>query len=116
MAGFQYDVFLSHASSDKPLVEELARRLARENLKPWLDKWNLIPGEPWQPAIEAALADCAACAGVIGPSGIGAWHREEMGVAIDRRVGDRERAFRVVPVLLPGGRAAGAEQTTELPR
>ena len=36
----RFDVFLSHASSDKPRVEELARRLARENLKPWLD--NII--------------------------------------------------------------------------
>ena len=45
----RFDVFLSHTSTDKPLVEELARRLARENIKPWLDKWNLIPGTAWQP-------------------------------------------------------------------
>ena len=48
----RFDVFLSHVSADKPLVEELARRLTRENLKPWLDKWNLIPGTAWQPEIE----------------------------------------------------------------
>src|SRR3954454_17377271 len=102
MAGFQHDVFLSHATNDKPLVEELARRLARENLKPWLDKWNLIPGTAWQPEIESALGECAACAVIIGPGGLGPWHHEEMRVAIDRRVADRERAFRVIPVLLPG--------------
>src|SRR4051812_24023021 len=102
MAGFQHDVFLSHASSDKPLVKDLAQRLARKNLKPWLDEWNLIPGEPWQPAIEQALADCAACAVIIGPGDLGPWHHEEMRLAINRRVGERERAFRVIPVLLPG--------------
>ena len=98
----RFDVFLSHATPDKPLVEELGRRLARENLKPWLDKWNLIPGTPWMPEVEAALAECAACAVIIGPGGFGPWHHEEMQVAISRRVNDRERAFRVIPVLLPG--------------
>jgi hypothetical protein len=56
-------VFLSHSTSDKPAVEELADRLLRqEGLDPWLDKWNLIPGEPFQPAIEAALKNCVCCA------------------------------------------------------
>src|SRR5271165_2116475 len=62
----RYDVFLSHASTEKPLVEELARRLARENLRPWLDKWNLIPGTLWMSEVEAALDDCASCAVIIG--------------------------------------------------
>jgi WD40 repeat protein len=102
MAVLRYDVFLSHASRDKPLVEELARRLERENLRPWLDKWNLIPGEPWQPAIEAALARCSTCAVVIGQGDFGPWHHEEMRLAISQRVSDRNQVFRVVPVLLPG--------------
>src|SRR4051795_10907777 len=84
-----FDVFLSHATTDKPLVEDLARRLTRENLKPWLDKWNLIPGTAWQPEIEAVLADCVTCAVIIGPGGIGPWHHEEMRTAINRRVEDR---------------------------
>jgi len=98
----RFDVFLSHASSDKPLVEELARRLERENLKPWLDKWNLIPGKPWQAAIESALGQCATCVVIIGGGNFGTWQHEEMRLAIDRRVADRERSFRVIPVLLPG--------------
>jgi tetratricopeptide (TPR) repeat protein len=98
----RFDVFLSHATPDKPLVEELARRLVRANLKPWLDTWNLIPGTAWQPEIEAALDACAACAVIIGPGGLGPWHHEEMRLAIDQRVGDRQRPFRVIPVLLPG--------------
>ena len=98
----RFDVFLSHATTDKPLVEELARRLARENLRPWLDKWNLIPGTAWQPEIEAVLADCLTCAVIIGSGGIGPWHHEEMRLAIGRRVEDREHSFRVIPVLLPG--------------
>ena len=98
----EYDVFLSHNSSDKPAVEELARRLSAERILPWLDKWNLIPGDPWQPAIEETLSKCKTCAVFIGPSGFGAWQNDEMRAAINRRV--RMEGFRVIPVLLPGGR------------
>ena len=98
----RFDVFLSHASPDKPLVEELGRRLAREGLKPWLDKWNLIPGTAWQPEIEAVLVDCSTCAVFIGQGGFGPWHHEEMRLAIGRRVSEPGHAFRVIPVLLPG--------------
>src|SRR6516165_10652527 len=98
-----YHVFLSHSSADKPAVEALARQLAKEGIDPWLDKWHLIPGEPWQPAIEGALAGSATCAVFVGPSGFGPWQNEEMRAAIDRRVCDSGRHFRVIPVLLPGG-------------
>ena len=33
------------------------RRLVQAGVQPWLDKWNLIPGDPWQPALERALDD-----------------------------------------------------------
>jgi len=53
MAAFSYHVFLSHNSADKPAVEEVALRLRQQHgIEFWLDKWHLIPGAPWQPAIE----------------------------------------------------------------
>jgi tetratricopeptide (TPR) repeat protein len=97
-------VFLSHSTADKPAVEALAHRLANEGIQTWLDKWNLVPGEPWQPAIEEALADSETCAIVIGPSGLSPWQTEEMRVAINRRVTDTQQRFRVIPVLLPGAK------------
>jgi hypothetical protein len=74
--GSSFDVFLSHNNADKPAVEELARRLVQAGFRPWLDTWNLIPGDPWQEAIEAALGQCATCAVFIGPSGTGPWQNE----------------------------------------
>ena len=59
-----FHVFLSHSSADKPAVEELALRLAKEGIQAWLDKWHLIPGDPWQPAIEKALAESENVCGV----------------------------------------------------
>jgi len=97
-----FDVFLSHNSKDKPAVETLARRLEDEaKVKPWLDKWNLVPGDPWQEAIEEALDQSGTCAVFLGPGGFGGWHHEEMRSALDQRVNQRERKFRVIPVLLP---------------
>jgi hypothetical protein len=34
-----FDVFLSHNSKDKDLVERLAEKLKRAGIEPWLDKW-----------------------------------------------------------------------------
>ena len=104
----RYHVFLSHAMLDKPTLKELARRLKAEGIEPWLDKWNLIPGDPWMPAIEEALAECATCAVFIGPGDLGPWQNEEMrrrsadgsGVGLSRATGP---PFRVIPVLLAVG-------------
>lgn len=101
----QYHVFLSHHFADKPAVEELAHRLVQDGLEPWLDSWNLIPGEPMQEAVEKALDQSDSVAIFIGPSGIGPWQNEEMRAAIRRQVQERrasEHPFRVIPVLLPG--------------
>jgi hypothetical protein len=99
-SGPRSDVFLSYQRTDKEAVEYLARRLREAGLQVWLDRWNLIPGEPWQEAVEEALDDCATCAVFWGPRGLGPWQNEEMRVALERRV--REQNYRVIPVLLPG--------------
>ena len=41
----KFDVFLSHNSKDKGEVEKIARKLMAVGLRPWLDKWNLSPGD-----------------------------------------------------------------------
>ena len=96
-----FHVFLSHSSTDKPAVEEWARRLAKEGIQAWLDKWHLIPGNRWQPDIEKASAESESCAVFVGSGGFGPWQNEEMRAAVDQRVRDSGRHFRVIPVLLP---------------
>jgi WD40 repeat protein/energy-coupling factor transporter ATP-binding protein EcfA2 len=99
----QYDVFFSHNSADKAAVEELARRLRDEaQLEPFLDKWHLVPGEPWQEALEQALDVSRSCAVFLGPKGLGTWENEEMRAALDIRAS--RPGYRVIPVLLPGAR------------
>lgn len=97
----RFDVFLSHNSADKSYVRELAARLTDEaNIDAFLDQWDLVPGEPWQEAIEEAIEQSKTCAVFLGPSGAGPWEREEMRAALEQRVASP--AFRVIPVLLPG--------------
>jgi hypothetical protein len=113
MAGTRlYDVFLSHTSAAKDAVEAIARRLEDEaTLSPFLDRWHLIPGNPWQEELKQAFDTSRTCAVFIGPHGIGPWENVEMRSALDDRV--KRSGFRVIPVLLPG--AVLAERGT-LPR
>jgi tetratricopeptide (TPR) repeat protein len=107
-----YDVFLSHNSKDKPAVEHIGHLLTEKyRLRCWLDKWNLVPGEPWQEALETALDQCQTVATFVGPNAISPWANEEMRSALESRAGDRER--RVIPVLLPG---APDSRDLQLPR
>lgn len=93
-------IFLSHSSVDKPQVEQLAYRLKDLGFNVWLDKWSLIPGDPWQEEIEKALEECNCCLVLIGKEGsVGPWQNVEMRSAIDYQV--TKRSLRVIPVLLP---------------
>ncbi|HVE87372.1 MAG TPA: toll/interleukin-1 receptor domain-containing protein, partial [Myxococcales bacterium] len=97
-----FDVFLSYNSQDKAAVEAIATRLRGEaGVEPFLDKWHLIPGERWQPALEEALEASKAVAVFIGPSGVSPWHNEEIRAALANAVRMRDE-YRVIPVLLPG--------------
>lgn len=93
-------VFLSYNRDDEEAVEKIAVYLSDcTGIKPWLDKWNLIPGEPWLRHLERALASSSTCAVFVGKSGEGPWQQRELASALDRQV--RNPDFRVIPVLLP---------------
>ena len=94
-----YDVFLSHNSDDKPAVEEIAKKLLSVGLRPWLDKWDLAPGDSIRKKLEWAIEniDCAALC--FGPHDTGNWHIMEIDSYIAKwATGDA----RMVPVILPG--------------
>ncbi len=95
-----FDVFLSHNSRDKHLVERLAEKLKRAGIEPWLDKWCLVPGAGWQEGLAEGLRASSSCAVFVGPSDLGAWAQQEVAFALDR--GAKEADFRVFLVLLPG--------------
>ncbi|HEV7507407.1 MAG TPA: TIR domain-containing protein [Thermoanaerobaculia bacterium] len=94
----EFDVFLSHNTRDKPLVQEIGARLRGEGLSVWLDKWELRPGFPWQEGIEEGVQESRAVAVFVGLGGLGAWQAPEMRAFIAR---SRHEQVPVIPVLLP---------------
>ena len=54
---FQYDVFLSHNSADKPRVRRLAERLRAAGLRVWFDEWVIQPGDGPSPVGRERVAE-----------------------------------------------------------
>src|SRR5882757_9178266 len=94
-----FDVFLSHNSKSKPAIRELAEALSARGLNVWLDEWELIPGRPWQEALEDIIETARSAAVLIGVDGLGPWQDAEMRSCLAEFVG---RKLPVIPVLLPG--------------
>jgi S1-C subfamily serine protease len=94
-----FDVFLSHNSKDKPAVRELAEALRARGVKVWLDEWELVPGRPWQEALEEIIETTRSSAVLVGKDGLGPWQDAEMRGCLSEFV---ERKLPVIPVLLPG--------------
>ena len=95
-----FDVFLSYGSSDHAVVEALAKALRDRDLSPFLDRWHLAGGQPWQDVLSSRLKESRAVAVLIGPGPLGPWQKREKEFALDRQT--REAGFPVIPVLLPG--------------
>ena len=94
-----FDTFLSHNSKDKPIVRQLADALVARGLRPWLDERELVPGRPWQEALEEIIQTTKTAVVMFGPAGLGPWEEPEMRACLSEFV---DRKLPVIPVLLPG--------------
>ena len=93
-----FDVFLSHNSKDKPTVRQLAQALQARGLRVWLDEEQLVPGRPWQEALEQIIQTIHTAAVLVGKDGLGPWEIPEMRACLSEFV---NRQLPVIPVLLP---------------
>jgi hypothetical protein len=94
----KYDVFLSHNSKDKLLIEILVDQLREAALDVWFDKDNLKYGDSLLEEIALALRNSKAVVFCIGEHGRGEWHEDEMKVSISRK---RAKEIKFFVVLLP---------------
>lgn len=94
----RFDVFLCHNSADKPSVKLIGARLKAQGILPWLDEWELPPGQPWQALLEQQITSIGSAAVFIGASGISPWHQQEMRGFLSEFA---DRQVPVIPVLLP---------------
>lgn len=94
----KHDVFLSHNSKDKAAVEEIAEGLLKVGIRPWLDKWDLIPGETILDALERAIESNQCGALFFGPADVGKWHILEIRAYVEKWANKKGR---LIPVILP---------------
>ena len=55
----QYHVFISYVHDDAPIIEKLHAELVAREIKVWLDRENISPGERWRSAIRRAIIEGA---------------------------------------------------------
>lgn len=94
----EFDVFLCHNRADKPAVARIGEKLKEAGLLPWLDVWELRPGQPWQPLLERQIGCIKSAAIFVGSAGFGPWQEQEMYGFLRTFA---ERRLPVIPVLLP---------------
>jgi hypothetical protein len=102
-AAGRFDVFLCHNSADKPAVRSIARALRARGLLPWLDEWELPPGQPWQPLLEQQIEHIRSAAVFVGQAGVGPWQEQEIYGFLREFVARRAP---VIPVLLDNAPSA----------
>jgi len=82
MSEAPYDIFLSYHTQDHAFVTALAEKLKVHNVRVFLDRWHLIPGQPWPERLHKILANCKAVAVCVGPYEMGPWQQREMYFAL----------------------------------
>ena len=102
-----YDVFLCHNNLDKPAVKRIGEALMKWGILPWLDEWDLQPGQRWQRVLQDQITKVKTAAVFVGPSGMGPWQNLEIEGFLEQFV---KREAPVIPVVLPE-----CEKTPTLP-
>lgn len=67
-------------------------------LRPWLDKWDLAPGDAITDKLEWAIENIPCAALFFGPADIGKWHILEIRAYLERWAGGD---VRMIPIILP---------------
>lgn len=93
-----FDVLLCYNPEDLTSIIDIANKLKRQGILPWLDVWELRPGQPWQKVLEKEQSNIRSVAVFVGSSGISPWQNLEIR-ALLRRFATRRAA--VIPVILP---------------
>ena len=96
---FNYDIFLSHNSKDKPRVRKLAERLRESGLRVWFDQWVIRPGDDIYLAIERGLQASRTLALCMSAATFDSdWVALERSTVLFRDPANRDRRF--IPLLL----------------
>lgn len=91
---FDFDVFLSHSSKDKPIVREIAARLKKDGVRVWLDEEQIKPGDSIPTKIEEGLERSRVLVLCMSANAFGSdWAQLESGTFRFRDPLNKERRF-----------------------
>lgn len=77
---YQYDVFISYSSADKPWAERLFESLDAKGIRCFLDRQRLEAGLPWEPQLALAVESSRHLVALWSNNAQGsAWVRRELG-------------------------------------
>ena len=92
-------VFVSHSSSDKQFVDQLAADLAKHGVPVWYDKLDVKLGDSIPGKINEGLADAKYFAIVLSPASVNSkWVQEELNAALVRQIA--EAGTFLLPLLI----------------
>lgn len=95
-------VFLCHASQDKPYVLRLHRFLKQHGVQPWLDREELLPGQNWAVEISKALDASDVILVCLSKNSISkeGFVQKEISFALDKALEKPEGMIFIIPVKL----------------
>lgn len=96
-------VFLCHASQDKPTVRDLHKKLRAEKwVDPWLDEDRLLPGQDWNLEIEKAVESSDAVLVCVSSTSVAkeGYVQRELRQVLDIALEKLDGAIFIIPIRL----------------
>jgi serine/threonine protein kinase/GTPase SAR1 family protein len=93
----EFDVFLCYNKKDQEAVIEIGESLKEQSILPWLDIWEIRPGQLWQKALEQQIGQIKSAAIFVGENNMAPWQEYELDALLREFV---RRKCPVIPVLL----------------
>ncbi|NEP46230.1 MAG: TIR domain-containing protein [Okeania sp. SIO2G4] len=98
----EFDVFLSHNSSDKDSIRVIAEKLENGGIVPWIDEGQFKGGDDWQRKLYQTLNKTEMAFIFLGISGLGPWQEKEISYLYGLYMSSENKSPKIVPVVLPG--------------
>ena len=95
----KHHCFISHNKKDKPLAEKLGNFLILNNIDVWYDSWEMFAGDSITDKISDAIDNSDIFIILLSKhSTISKWVKEELRIAINRRITDDN--FKIIPIQI----------------
>jgi hypothetical protein len=95
-------VFLCHASEDKPVVREMYMWLKKTGFIPWLDEYDLIPGQEWEKEIPRTVTKSGCVLVFLSHNSTTkrGYYQKEIRLALEAAERMPEGSIFIIPILI----------------